>query len=163
MMLSGVYIKMPKRKWKHIGFPEEMTKYIEKLIEDPYVKQIYGFQSIPEFLRAAANKLIKEIEENPKITKEIEITPELHEKIESFIKNGAHPTINSFINYALIEKLKEIEENTKITKEIEISPELYDKIESIIKTGKFPLIVPSKEMENVLLILKKYKKTENQK
>lgn len=45
------------------GLSPEMKDYIEKLIQNPIVKEMWGYPNMQEFIRDAVRKLIHEIDE----------------------------------------------------------------------------------------------------
>jgi Arc/MetJ-type ribon-helix-helix transcriptional regulator len=45
------------------GLSQEMKDYIVKLIQNPIVKEMWGYPNMQEFIRDAVRKLIHEIDE----------------------------------------------------------------------------------------------------
>jgi len=53
-----------KRRWEKVNIPREMYEHIRKLIEDPEIKKIYGFNSTSSFVIRAISEYIMKVEKN---------------------------------------------------------------------------------------------------
>lgn len=105
---------MPRAKWKHIAFPKEMIDFIEKLIQDADIKRVYGFQSVPEFLRAATYQFLQELFKNPNLRLDLKISTNLLEAIEGSEKKNLILNADGFIYDTISGDLYRINEFKKL-------------------------------------------------
>jgi len=62
-VLVYLMTKTSREGWTQVSIPKEMHDRIKELINDDYLKGVYAFGSISEFVRRGLSKYIKDLEE----------------------------------------------------------------------------------------------------